>query len=169
MIRPAKAKDLPFILEITQSCARHMTANGIFQWNEHYPSKDVLKKDIEEGSLYVIELDTVVSGCIMFSEEKDSLYDTIDWLTPDHSNLYIHRLAIHPIHQKKGWGQKLMAFAENHALKNKNRSIRLDTFSKNPRNNKFYEARGFKRLGDVYFVNQSTFPFHCYEKVLQPL
>ena len=55
-----------------------MIDQGIFQWNEHYPSKDVLKKDIEEGSLYVIELDTVVSGCIMFSEEKDSLYDTID-------------------------------------------------------------------------------------------
>ena len=94
-----------------------MIDQGIFQWNEHYPSKDVLKKDIEEGSLYVIELDTVVSGCIMFSEEKDSLYDTIDWLTPDHSNLYIHRLAIHPIHQKKRMGSKTNGFCRKPRIK----------------------------------------------------
>jgi ribosomal protein S18 acetylase RimI-like enzyme len=145
-----------------------MISQGVFQWNEHYPSLAIFKKDIEEESLYVIDLKGIVCGCIMFSEEKDPLYNTIDWLTPDHSNLYLHRLAIHPLQQKKGWGKKLMDFAENYALENGNISIRLDTFSQNLRNNTFYKARGYSRLGDVYFVKQSTFPFHCYEKVLQP-
>ena len=61
-----------------------------------------------------------------------------------------------------------MDFAEDYAIKNGNFSIRLDTFSQNKRNNRFYKARGFASLGDVYFIKQSTFPFHCYEKVLQP-
>ena len=61
-----------------------------------------------------------------------------------------------------------MDFTENYAIKNDNVSIRLDTFSQNKRNNRFYEARGFVLLGDVYFIKQSTFPFHCYEKVLKP-
>ena len=61
-----------------------------------------------------------------------------------------------------------MDFTEDYAIKNDNVSIRLDTFSQNKRNNWFYEARGFVRLGDVYFIKQSAFPFHCYEKVLKP-
>lgn len=169
MIRKAQLRDLHAVKEIAESCAQQMINQGVFQWNEHYPSTSVFKKDIEEESLYVIDLKGLVKGCIMFSEEKDSIYNSIDWLTSDNSNLYIHRLAIHPLQQKKGWGKKLMAFAENHALENENISIRLDTFSQNSRNIRFYESKGFKRLGDVYFINQSPFPFHCYEKVLQPI
>ena len=45
-------------------------------------------------------------------------------------------------------------------------SIRLDTFSQNKSNNKFYESRGYQKLGDVFFRKQSEFPFHCYEKIL---
>ena len=168
MIRKANLKDLHSVKKIAEACATNMINQGVFQWNEHYPSLAIFKKDIEEENLYVIDLDEIVYGCIMFSEEKDPLYNTIDWLTPDRSNLYLHRLAIHPLQQKKGWGKKLMDFAENYALENGNISIRLDTFSQNLRNNTFYKARGYTRLGDVYFVKQSTFPFHCYEKVLQP-
>jgi len=168
MIRKANLKDLHSVKKIAEACATNMINQGVFQWNEHYPSLTIFKKDIEEENLYVIDLDGIVYGCIMFSEEKDPLYNTINWLTPDRSNLYLHRLAIHPLQQKKGWGKKLMDFAENYALENGNISIRLDTFSQNLRNNTFYKARGYTRLGDVYFVKQSTFPFHCYEKVLQP-
>jgi len=70
MIRKSLLQDLNAVKKITEACAKDMIDQGIFQWNEHYPSKDVLKKDIEEGSLYVIELDTVVSGCIMFSGKR---------------------------------------------------------------------------------------------------
>ena len=168
MIRKANLKDLHSVKKIAEACATNMINQGVFQWNEHYHSLAIFKKDIEEENLYVIDLDGIVYGCIMFSEEKDPLYNTINWLTPDRSNLYLHRLAIHPLQQKKGWGKKLMDFAENYALENGNISIRLDTFSQNLRNNTFYKARGYTRLGDVYFVKQSTFPFHCYEKVLQP-
>ena len=168
MIRKANLKDLHSVKKIAEACATNMINQGVFQWNEHYPSLAIFKKDIEEENLYVIDLDGIVYGCIMFSEEKDPLYNTISWLTPDRSNLYLHRLAIHPLQQKKGWGKKLMDFAENYALENGNISIRLDTFSQNLRNNTFYKARGYTSLGDVYFVKQSTFPFHCYEKVLQP-
>ena len=45
-------------------------------------------------------------------------------------------------------------------------SVRLDTFSQNKRNQKFYEARGYKKLENIYFPKQSTHPFNCYELVL---
>jgi len=50
--------------------------------------------------------------------------------------------------------------------KNNYVSIRLDTFSKNPRNIKFYEIRGYIKLGNIFLPDQSEDPFYCYEKII---
>ncbi len=167
MIRQAVLQDLETVKNITESCAAHMSAQGIFQWNAHYPSRAVFEKDILEGSLYVYLKTQKVVGCIMFSTEKDALYNTINWQSPEGNNLYMHRLAVHPDHQGGGIARQLMDYAEAAAVALNCSSVRLDTFSQNPRNNRFYQARGYHKLGDVYFPKQSEFPFHCYEKVLQ--
>jgi ribosomal protein S18 acetylase RimI-like enzyme len=96
----------------------------------------------------------------------DEEYGSIKWLTENKNNVYIHRLAVHPEHQGKGIAQQLMDFAEDFAIKNNYTSIRLDTFSKNKRNQKFYELRNYKRLGNIYFPKQSNEPFYCYELIL---
>ena len=70
-----------------------------------------------------------------------------------------------PNFQKKGIGKSLMDFAEEYAKKNQFKTVRLDTFSQNKRNNKFYKSRKYIQLGDVFFPMQSEFPFHCYEKI----
>ena len=44
-------------------------------------------------------------------------------------------------------------------------AVRLDTFSKNLRNQRLYEVRGYKKRDDVYFLHKSPDPFHCYELV----
>ena len=59
-----------------------------------------------------------------------------------------------------------MTFAENYARANQYSSVRLDTFSQNKRNQLFYETRGYHKLGDIYFPEQSDDHFHCYELVL---
>ena len=166
IIRQAISSDLDIIKGIAEACAIDMASYSIFQWNEKYPSREVFKKDIESGSLYVIEIKTNVIGCIVLSDFKDDVYKDVKWLTKDSNNLYIHRLAVDPPLQKNGNGRKLMDFAESFAVENNFVSIRLDTFSLNHRNNKFYKSRGYTRLEDVFFPMQSEFPFHCYEKIL---
>lgn len=166
MIRLAKLKDIPQILEITKACARHMIANNIYQWNEHYPSAEAFQKDVARNELYAIEEDGEVIGTIVISTLMDDEYIPVKWLTPSENNIYIHRLAVHPKYQGKGYAQKLMDFAEALAQNNNNTSIRLDTFSQNPRNQRFYEQRGYQRLGNIYFPKQSEYPFYCYEKII---
>ena len=163
MIRPAKAKDLPFILEITQSCARHMTANGIFQWNEHYPSLEAFQKDLDREELYVFEQEERVLGAVVISDFKDHVYEPIQWMCATGKNMYIHRLCVHPIAQGKGYAKKLMDFAEHKAKKEGFISVRLDTFSLNEKNVAFYTKRGYSKLGDIYFPIKSKAPFHCFE------
>jgi len=165
-IRQAIITDLDIVKKIAEACAIDMANYSIFQWNEEYPSKEVFQDDIEVGALYVLEINNKIVGCIMLSDVKDDVYKDVKWLTKDSKNLYIHRLAVDPSYQKKGNGRRLMDFAESFAIENNFASIRLDTFSLNHRNNKFYKSRGYAQLGDVFFPIQSDLPFHCYEKVL---
>ena len=164
MIRKATVLDLNSIMQITKACANHMINQQIYQWNEHYPNRNAFENDVQRDELYVYVQNNICIGCIVITTIKDVEYVPIEWLTKD-KNIYIHRLAVHPKYQGKGIAQQMMTFAENFAKINGYFSVRLDTFSQNKRNQKFYETRGYKRLGNIYFPKQSKHPFYCYELV----
>lgn len=165
-INLSEAKDLQEIKSLTEACALAMQKKGIFQWNEHYPSLEKLQADIEKKELFILKNEDRILGIIVLTVFMDKEYCPIHWLTKNYNNLYIHRLAVHPLFWGKGYGQKLMNFAEDYARLNDFVSVRLDTFSKNKRNQQFYELRGYQKLGDIYFPEQSEHPFHCFELIL---
>lgn len=165
-IRPALIQDLDEIKNLTEACAVAMQDKNIYQWNEHYPSREKLNADIAKNELYILEENSEIRGIIVLTDFMDEEYIPIKWLTETGHNLYIHRLATHPSVWDQGYGQQLMDFAEDFARRNGFDSVRLDTFSQNKRNHRFYESRGYKRLGDIFFPKQSEDPFHCYELVL---
>jgi ribosomal protein S18 acetylase RimI-like enzyme len=165
MIRKATYQDISSILKITKACAKRMINKEIFQWNEYYPNKLTFENDINHHVLFVLEIESEIIACIVISTFIDEEYKSVNWLTENKNNIYIHRLAVHPKHQGKGIAQQLMDYAEAFAIENNYTSIRLDTFSQNKRNQKFYELRNYKRLGEIYFPKQSNYPFYCYELV----
>lgn len=165
-IKKAIKENIDSILTITQACGNALAENSIYQWNEEYPSKEVFLTDLERDELYVLEVENTILGCITISTFMDEEYKTVDWLTKDENNIYIHRLAVHPDSQGKGYAQSLMTFAENYAKKNNFQSVRLDTFSQNPRNLKFYPKRGYQKTGEIYFPRIKEYSFHCFELIL---
>jgi len=166
MIRLGDVLDIDHILDITKCCAIHMIKNGIYQWNEYYPDKSTFVKDAQNKELYVYCENEKIIACISLCNKIDDVYIAVNWETNNSDNLYIHRLAVHPNFQKKGVGKALMDFAEKFAREKNYSSVRLDTFSMNKRNLKFYESRGYQRLEEIYFPKQSEFPFYCYELIL---
>lgn len=165
MIRPAKMSDVDKILATTKACAKHMSSKGIFQWNEHYPSRAAFENDVLRKELYVVPKDNAIIAGVAITTHIDQEYIPVRWLSETGANLYIHRLFVHPEFQGKGIAQQLMDFAETFARKNSFISVRLDTFSKNKRNQRFYETRGYQKLEDIFLPKQSEHPFHCYELV----
>ncbi|MEW7289616.1 GNAT family N-acetyltransferase [Aquimarina sp. 2304DJ70-9] len=165
MIRKALPSDLDAIHKLTQTCAKAMIANGIYQWNEHYPTLERFQKDIELEELYVFE-EISIRGIIVLTKQIDEEYIPIQWLTENKNNIYVHRLAVDPTYWGQGYAQRLMDFAEDFAKKNLYQSVRLDTFSQNKRNQKFYETRGYQRLGEIFFPKQSDHSFYCYELLI---
>jgi ribosomal protein S18 acetylase RimI-like enzyme len=143
-----------------------MISQNIFQWNEQYPNKEIFSQDVLNECLFVIEIKDVVIGCICISSEMDEVYKNVKWLTKNKKNIYLHRLAVHPTFQGKGYAISLMNYAEQLALKKEYESIRLDTFSGNQKNNKFYKLQGYTKLEKIFFRKQSDLPFYCYEKIV---
>ena len=169
MIRQAVKADIALLLDLTRACARHMITQGIYQWNEVYPNEAAFLSDLNQNSLHVFIADDKPVGCVSFYTEMDPEYKTMDWLVPESKHLYLHRLAVHPQHQGQNIARTLMDFAEDHARELGCASVRLDTFSQNPRNLKFYNNRGYQKTGGtLYFPKQSEYPFVALELPLSP-
>ena len=80
-----------------------MISNNIFQWNEHYPNIATFKNDLKEESLYVIEKNEKVIGCIVMSQIMDEFYQNVelDYIKRKRICIYIDWLFI--LNSKK-WG-----------------------------------------------------------------
>ncbi len=153
-------------MRLTEACAADLRHKGIYQWNEHYPSREAFMADLKRGELWVMTSEERLIGTVVLSKVMDDEYRAVKWLSASVDNRYVHRLAVLPAYQGRGYARQLMDFAESRARDEGATSIRLDTFSQNKRNQRFYEQRGYTRLGSVYFPHQSPDPFYCYELLL---
>lgn len=168
MISHGKPEELDAILELTRACGKHMRQNGIDQWDENYPDRTGLERDIETKTLFAYRENGRVLGIVVLNEHQDPEYAEVNWSTKEtDKNIVLHRLAVAPEHQGKGIARKLMDFAENWAKENNFDAIRLDTFSQNPRNQRFYKKRGYTELGSVFLSYKKDFPYFCYELLIK--
>ncbi|MBT4774881.1 MAG: GNAT family N-acetyltransferase [Crocinitomicaceae bacterium] len=162
-IRLATTDDHPNIFQLFQDCAKAMIAEGIFQWDEHYPRMSDLTRNIDKGEVWVYLINQVIAGTITLNLEESPEYKAINW---SYSTFrVVHRLAVHPKFQRMGIAKSLMNFVEEHCLNNGVESIRLDTYTKNNGNMTFYNNLNYDKIGFVYFRSIEA-PFACYEKLL---
>lgn len=167
MIRIAKILEIAEIMALAKACALDMQARGIHQWNDSYPGREIFENDILRGKLFVYISSGKVVGTVAISSHQDEVYKHVNWLDTKGAHRYIHRLAVLPSQQRQGIATNLMDFAEERCRQQGIVSIRLDTFSRNQGNQLFYEKRGYAKLDDIFLPRQSSFPFHCYELVLE--
>ena len=167
MISLGLPSEIDAIIALTKRCGTHMRENGIDQWDENYPDYTNIENDLKTETLFAYRDGETIIGIVVLNESQDEEYDEINWLSNSEArNLVVHRLAVDPIHQGKGIARKLMDHAENYARQKQYDSIRLDTFSQNPRNQRFYSKRGYTDLGSVYLKYKKEHPYFCYELLL---
>jgi len=167
MISIGTLEELDEILALTRACGQHMRDNGIDQWDADYPNRSVILQDLQAQTLFAYRENNEVLGIVVLNESQDEEYAEINWSTSDTDrNIVVHRLAVRPDQQRRGIARRLMDFAEQWALDNHYDAIRLDTFSQNPRNQRFYLNRGYTDLGSVYLKYKKDHPYYCYELLL---
>jgi ribosomal protein S18 acetylase RimI-like enzyme len=140
-----------------------MSASGIEQWDEVYPTDAILESDIQDGSMYVAVVEGELAGLIVLNEQQDPTYAGVLWAYVSERVIVVHRLMIDPRFQQRGIARTLMAFAEGRARELGYAVVRLDAFVHNPRAVRLYQTLGYRDAGAVMLRKG---PFRCFEKRL---
>jgi ribosomal protein S18 acetylase RimI-like enzyme len=161
----AAVSDIAQVMEIVALCVRQMREAGSHQWDEFYPTREIMEADIKAGTLYLLRENGRAIGAIVVNEVQSPEYVQLSWRQNETRPLVIHRLCVRPERQKSGAARRLMDFAEDYARANGYASIRLDTYTGNPRARALYESRGYEARGYVRFRGRKL-PFVCFELLL---
>jgi GNAT superfamily N-acetyltransferase len=163
-IRVAVARDVDALTRLLSECIDDMRAHGIDQWDDVYPSRATIAADVESDTAFVAtHLNTDLAGFLVLNEDQNPEYAEVAWSINGLPTAVVHRLMVHPEHQRKGLARFLMRFAEERARMLGYGAIRLDAFSANPRALRLYESLGYRDAGGVTFRKG---PFRCFEKAL---
>lgn len=165
-IRLARKEESNKVFDIYLDAKQKLEESGIYQWNDYYPTLQLIENDIENRYLYVIEENNLLYGAVNISEIQEKAYAKINWEFTIGKVLVVHRLVISPHHRGVGLGRQLMDYVEQYALINDYASIRLDVYSKNELATLMYKKRGYLTRGTVSFPKR-TFPFYCMEKEIK--
>ncbi len=161
--KKAYMEDLHQIFDIFTKAILNMKHNGIDQWDEMYPTIEVLKKDIEENQLYIGTIHNDIASVFVLNKEFDEEYKTGQWKYEAASFGVVHRLCVNPIFQKQGVATKTMLYIEEVLREQGVETIRLDTFTQNPLAIGLYTKLGYEKVG---YVNWRKGQFHLLEKKL---
>ena len=161
-IRLAALSDSDIAWQLIHSCKAALATRGVAQWDEEYPSRANVVADIANARLFLLLSTGHCVGLVTLDASADPAYATIPWAGLEPA-LVVHRLCVDPLCQGKGFGSRLMDFAESHATQHEFASIRLDAYSGNPEAVALYRRRGYRQAGELYFPRRAL-PFYLFER-----
>ncbi|MBO0962785.1 GNAT family N-acetyltransferase [Neobacillus sp. MM2021_6] len=156
---------LKAVTQLYTDITADLRRKGIKQWDRLYPNRFIIKTDIKNGHLFGLSADKKILGAVVVDTNESKKYQELKWEDEDGRPLLIHRLAVHPDYQGKGYGKQLLQFAEDYAHRNGYSSIRLDVFSLNSGAVKMYERAGYQERGMIRFPFRAA-PYLCFEKII---
>lgn len=152
---------LDLAMDIYRCATSRMDEQNIPQWDEVYPDRAAIERDIAEGSLYGLFIHGLLHAVQVMNEKQDESYSAMPWRYPDERPLVLHRLCVDPAFQNAGVGRRMVRYAEEFAEANGYRTIRFDAFVDNPISVGIYRKMGFSDCGIVRFRKGD---FYCFEK-----
>jgi ribosomal protein S18 acetylase RimI-like enzyme len=146
-------------------CRRVLQADGVFQWDDVYPTRDVVQTDMRRGALFVLEDDDGrCLASVVLDDMQAEEYASLAWMGEEPA-LIVHRLCVDPEAQGRGHAHRLMEFAELYATRSGYASVRLDAYTGNPRSVNLYRRRGYREVGQIRFPRREL-PFWCFELIV---
>lgn len=150
IIREARPSDVTDIMQVMEAAKKIMRSTGnMHQWNNGYPSKEVIFSDMEKHSGFVIEEAGRIVGYFAFLPSPEPTYSKIydgEWLDDIRPYHVVHRIASHP--EVHGIFSDIMDFSFSH-----DSNIRIDTHKDNHIMQHNIMKHGFTYCGIIYLAN----------------
>lgn len=165
--RQANISDLDQIVEIIELSKKYLKETKVDQWQDGYPAKKDLRRDIESRNSYVLTNKDEIVATTVISLDGESTYNSIfngEWITNE-EYIVMHRVAVHDRYKGKGIFKELIKEAENLALNKGIFSIKIDTHRDNISMQKAVLKNDFKKCGIIYLEDGSE--RIAFEKVMK--
>ena len=168
-IRKSTRDDVSSLLSLFDEARGTIARLGINQWQNGYPSLEVVNEDLSFDRSYAVTTDGELCGTFVLMDHGEPLYDTIydgHWRTGDDSQDYvaIHRVAVSVRMRGKGISTAIVNYAAEHARALGRASLRIDTHEGNVVMRRMLEKHGFSLCGIIHLANGD--PRVAYEKIL---
>ena len=153
MIRKANIRDLNAIMDIVRDAQEALRELGIDQWQDGYPSVDVIREDIESGVGYLYTQADKVAGyaaIVLTGEDAYKQIDAHEWVT-DEDYVVVHRLCVGKGFTRGGIALSLMTKAKELAVAAGYSGFRIDTHRGNVRMLTMMDKLGFEYRGIIRY------------------
>ena len=153
-IEPSVHEDIPSILELYRSAADYQRHNGYNVWHEFAP--ELIANEIAHHRHFKITEGNAIA-CVF----TICYSDPVIWEEKDKDPaVYLHRIATNPAFKGQGMMRLIQKWAAQHALDNKKKFIRMDTWGDNENLKAYYEKCGFDFAGRRVLPDPNPLPAH---------
>ncbi|MER5962567.1 GNAT family N-acetyltransferase [Streptomyces sp. NPDC002057] len=141
--RRADDRDPDLLAGMYDGAARWMARNGIVQWKPGGKSAEHFRARLAEGEVWLASHGGRAVGAYELWWEDEQA-----WGPRPPVAGYVHRLMTDRAAAPPGTGRVLLAHAEGRIVAGGRSVARLDCLSDNPRLRAYYEAAGYRAVGD---------------------
>ena len=164
--RKAVFTDIKNIMSIIKDGQDYLKEQGVNQWQNNYPNREVIKNDIDNEYSYIIEEGSNLLATVAISFDGEITYNQIhdgQWLSSGDYGV-IHRMAIHREKRGSQVSSFMMKSIELLCIEKNIMSIKVDTHRKNTPMQQYLKKNDFKYCGLIYLSDGDE--RLAYEKIL---
>ncbi len=111
-IKKVVPTQVPEVFQFVQSAISKMISQGIFQWDEIYPTQKDFLTDAQNNQLYIVEIDEKPAACFTLNKDCDEEYKNGTWSYTGEDYVVIHRLCVNKTVGYADWRKGRFALKE---------------------------------------------------------
>jgi predicted N-acetyltransferase YhbS len=142
-VRKADLDDTELVAGLLDEASRWVGERGFEQWPLPFPRTQIAEA-IARGEVFVAEHEGEPVATVTILTE-DPRY----WGARPPDALYVHKLAVARAHAGRGFGSKVIRWAEGRAASLGRQFLRLDCLGDSEGIRDYYERLGFEHRGDL--------------------
>lgn len=167
-LRNAEIEESEEILEFYRNVINSLEGTEFkTRWSERYPNLEYIETGIQKGEVYVHTENGKIIACLALNNRFEPEYENIKWMTDAEPQeiIIIHAFAVDSDFAGKGIGKEIFNQIKENAIKNNQKTIRIDIIDGNLGAKKVFEKLGFEYVDSAEIVHRAVGleKFHLYE------
>ena len=149
--RIGEMADLERVMELVADAQNWFRNQSIDQWQDGYPTREIISSDISSGENYIVELNGVAVATFVISFAGEPTYSVIKgkgWLN-ENCYVVVHRIAVADECRRRGIAREILHYAEELSTERGISDIRIDTHRDNKAMRSLLKKMGYAYCGRI--------------------